>query len=94
MPSSFKVIKPRAAADYRGRITLGHTVQNKQYRVSQNAEGEILLVPIADISEREAWLYANPEAMESVRRGLSDAANGKTHDLGSFAQFAELELED
>ena len=32
--------------------------------------------------DREAWLYANPEALESVRRGLREATAGEFHDLG------------
>ena len=32
--------------------------------------------------DREAWLYANAEALESVRRGLREAAAGEVHDLG------------
>ena len=32
--------------------------------------------------DREAWLHANAEALESVRRGLREAAVGDVHDLG------------
>ena len=41
----------------------------------------------------EAWLYENPKALASVRRGLQDAAEGKVHDLGSFAKFADDEID-
>ncbi len=39
----------------------------------------------------EAWLYRNPEALASVRRGLQEAAEGKTSYIGSFAQYADEE---
>jgi len=39
-------------------------------------------------SDSEAWLYRNPKALASVRRGLQDVAAGRTRSLGSFAQFA------
>jgi hypothetical protein len=40
------------------------------------------------IPDSEAWLYRNRKALASVRRGLQDAAAGRTRSLGSFAQFA------
>jgi hypothetical protein len=43
------------------------------------------------IPPEEAWLYKNPEALASVRRGLQEAAEGKTVSLGSFAQYADEE---
>jgi len=41
----------------------------------------------------EAWLYKNPVALASFRKGLEDAAEGKVHDLGSFAEFADDEID-
>jgi len=39
------------------------------------------------IPTSEEWLYRNPKALASVRRGLTDAAAGKTIFLGSFKTF-------
>ena len=33
------------------------------------------------VHEREAWLMANPEAFESVKRGLADVAAGRLHQI-------------
>jgi len=40
----------------------------------------------------EAWLYRSPKALASVRRGLADAAGGRTKSLGSFARYADITL--
>ncbi|MBU6429058.1 MAG: hypothetical protein KGR26_08615, partial [Cyanobacteria bacterium REEB65] len=61
------------------------TTKYKQY---ESAHGEILLVPIVEILEREAWLYQNPEALASVQRGLAQSAKGQLKYLGDFSQFA------
>jgi hypothetical protein len=43
---------------------------------------------IVSIPDSEAWLYRNVETLATVRRGLRDAAAGRTEVLGSFARFA------
>jgi hypothetical protein len=80
--------------DKRGRLTVGEPVAEKQYRVLQNGDGQILLDPVVVMPEREAWLFRNPEALLSVVRGLGQSASGATHDLGSFAQFADDAADD
>lgn len=44
-------------------------------------DGKIVLDPMKAVPEREAWLYQNPEALASVKRGLKDAAEGKVSDF-------------
>jgi len=47
------------------------------YHVYSNSVGQIVLDPQVTIPASEAWLFNNPDALASVRRGRSDAAQGK-----------------
>ena len=80
--------------DARGRVTVGKAGEARQYSVSRNRHGQILLTPVVQIPEYEVWLWRNPEALASIRRGLDDEAAGRVHDLGSFAPYADLETDD
>jgi hypothetical protein len=90
----FRVVKDVVRPDSRGRLTLGQLARAKSYRVMVNDAGQILLDPVVSISERELWLWQNPDALASVQRGIKQSAAGETHDLGSFTQYANLELDD
>lgn len=79
--------------DSAGRITIGKKNKDRLYAVQHLPNGDILLTPVVVRHEREAWLHDNKEALESVRRGLKQSARGETHDLGSFAQYADAETE-
>ena len=75
----FKKIADSVKPDAKKRILL-HKVQMREgitYHVYSNNMGQIILDPQVTIPASEIWLYNNPEALESVRRGLSDAARGK-----------------
>ena len=41
------------------------------------------------IPASEAWLYRNLKALDAVRKGLQDSAEGKTVYLGSFAAYTD-----
>ncbi len=47
------------------------------YRIYADEKGQILLVPQVTIPASEAWLFRNPEALASVKRGLADDAEGR-----------------
>ncbi|MBW4549554.1 MAG: hypothetical protein KME35_00275 [Aphanocapsa sp. GSE-SYN-MK-11-07L] len=92
--SEFQRWKEIVQPDSRGRLSLGAATKGKSYRVSINAAGQILLDPVVTIPERELWLWQNPEAIAAVQRGIEQATAGELHDQGSFAEYAELEVEE
>ena len=47
------------------------------YHIYSNSAGQIVLDPQVIIPASEAWLFKNPAAIASVRKGLDDAATGK-----------------
>ncbi|MBS1721144.1 MAG: hypothetical protein JST35_11920 [Armatimonadetes bacterium] len=74
--------------DAQGRIIIGKEHADDTFAIERLDNGDILLRPVVVIHKQEAWLFANPEAMESVKRGLQQAAEGNVSSLGSFAEFA------
>jgi len=92
--SNFQEIKHSSRADNRGRLTVGAVAKSKNYRVMINKFGQILLDPIVNIPEKEIWLWRNQSALESLKSGLQEAAAGETNDLGSFAEYANLDIDD
>ncbi len=93
---NFYVIKEAILTSEQGNLTLGEAAKAKVYRVLTNDAGQILLDPIdiEKIPEEQRWLWQNPEALAMVLRGIEQAARGEVHDLGSFAQYADLEIDD
>ena len=92
--SNFQEIKRSSRADNRGRLTLGAVAKEKNYRVMINELGQILLDPIVNIPEKELWLWKNQSALSSLKRGLEEAEASEAEDLGSFAEYAELDIDD
>ncbi|MEH1872972.1 hypothetical protein [Nostoc sp.] len=93
---NFYVIKEAILTNEQGNLTLGEAAKVKVYRVLANDAGQILLDPVdmEKIPENQRWLWQNPEALAMVLRGLEEAGRGEVHDLGSFAQYADLEIDD
>jgi len=65
-----------------------------RFTIYQNKAGQVLLSPATSVPLHEAWLLKNPTALVSVRRGLGQAAAGELVDRGSFAQYADDELDE
>ncbi len=74
--------------DSKHRVSLGTVVKTSpgvRYKVMQNEEGQILLDPVKSVPVREAWVYENPERIESIKHGIAQAEEGKlvSIDLGN-----------
>lgn len=65
--------------DSRKRISLGKLLPDKDVTLfdAKVEDGRIILEPMRAVPEREAWLYKNPKALDSVIRGLKDSAEGR-----------------
>lgn len=71
--------------DSKGRVTLSKLAQGiSSYDVFQDVDGRLLLEPKVEIPAKEKWLFDNPQALKSVRRGIKDSKEGRTQSLGSF----------
>ena len=85
------------STDAKGRITLGSRFANRAVIVESRGNDEVVVRLARVIPEREAWLYENPQALASVRRGLEQARKGKvakkTPDLKLAAKLA-AQLDD
>ena len=89
----FENIKESIRADDKGRVILGREFSGKNFRVSKSAHGEILLIPVVVIPERDIWLYKNPQALAMFQLGLAEAAAGKVTQGEDFSQYADDNLE-
>jgi hypothetical protein len=73
----FEEVDTRTVDD-RNRLTLGELLKgSKRVRLYKNDRGEVLLQPVAEIPASELWLFQNKEALENVKKGLKDAAEGR-----------------
>ena len=73
----FEEVDTRTVDD-RNRLTLGELLKgSKRVRLYKNNRGEVLLQPVAEIPASELWLFQNKEALENVKKGLEDAAEGR-----------------
>ena len=77
--------------DSTGIINLGSAATAHRYRILVNPNGQILLDPVPD---PEAWFWNNPEAIAEVKVGIAQAAAGEVHYLGSFAEYADIDIDD
>jgi hypothetical protein len=70
----------RVRLDSKNRIALGKFIPDgvTGFDVLAQDDGSLLLSPTVEIPAREAWLFKNKNALSSVRRGLKQAAEGKT----------------
>ena len=72
-------------------LALAGVVGHERFAVSVAPTGQILLTPLERIPERERALWESFDLMESLNRGIADAAAGRIVSLGSFERFLEFE---
>lgn len=79
--------------DAKGRIALGTLARGvSSFQATVDDCGRIILEPFTEIPTREKWLFENKVALNAVRDGLVQSAEGRTRSRGSFAKFANDEL--
>lgn len=72
---------------------VGAPLESLHFRAYVNDAGQVLLDPALSVPVREMWLYRTPKAIAKVREGLAQAAKKDVHKLGSFAKYADDEIE-
>lgn len=88
--ANFRLITEFAQPDAKKRLSLGTALAGATaYNIYKNSVGQLILDPVKAIPVSETWLYENPQALASVKRGLRESAEGKTVYRGSFAKHAE-----
>jgi len=92
--SPYRLVARDVRPDSRKRIALGRALQDlgdASFNVYRDDDGRIILDPHVSIPASEAWLFRNRKAIDSVRRGLEEVAEGKAEPVGSFARFGDEE---
>ena len=90
--SNLTLVARDVRPDSRRRVALGKALKDLEdasFNVYQDERGRIVLDPQVSIPASEAWLYRDPKALASVRRGLAEAAEGKAKPVRSFARHAD-----
>ncbi len=87
----FRLVTEIQKPDSKKRLSLGQAIDQPgvAYNIYRNRLGQIVLDPVKAVPAYEAWIFENKEAFESVKRGLSDSAAGRTRTLGSFSAHAD-----
>ena len=77
--TDFEKVADSVKPDAKRRVVLQkiQIQEGVSYHIYRNSIGQIVLDPQVTIPASEAWLFNNPKALASVRRGLSDAAKGR-----------------
>lgn len=87
---TLRMVRP----DSKGRITLGRLAEGVSgFSVTETEDHKIILEPYTEIPVREKWLFNNRVAQGKVKQGLEDAKLSKISKKGSFAKFADDDIE-
>jgi len=90
---SFEFVASGLAPDSKKRVSLSKALSDAgvTFNIYVNKLGQIVLDPQKSIPAHEAWIFEDKKILASVKRGLKQAARGKTRSLGSFAKHAKGE---
>jgi hypothetical protein len=88
--SEFELVSEFAQPDAKKRVSLGGALSGATaYNIYRNPLGQLILDPVKTVPASEVWLYENPQALASVKKGLRESAEGKSVYRGSFAKHAK-----
>ena len=88
--TTFEMVANGVKPDAKRRIVLPNATvkEGVTYHIYHNSLGQIVLDPQVSIPAYEVWLFKNPEALDSVKRGILESAQGLAKSRGSFAEYA------
>lgn len=67
--------------DSRGRVSLPEELANSHVVITKTGDGTYTLQQVELVPKATAWLWKNPDAQAMIKRGLSDAAEGRLTDF-------------
>lgn len=79
-----------ATVDSKGRVTLGSKFAGRTVLIEQIDDLTVKVCAAVVMPEAEAWLYRNPTALASLRRGLQQARTGNFAKAPNLAADAKL----
>jgi hypothetical protein len=65
------------AVDGRGRLNLGARFAGRHVIVREDGPTRVLIELAVVLPQREEWLWKNTEALDSVTKGIEQAAKGQ-----------------
>lgn len=85
-----KILRP----DAKGRISLGKLAEGiSSFRIIIKENRKLILEPYSEIPAHEKWLFENKIALAKLKEGIEQSASGEVKSKGSFAKFADDEIE-
>ncbi len=81
----------RLPIDTRKRVNLTKLLPkgNIHAVIAHKKGNKIILEPMIEISAHESWIYENPKALKSIRKGIKEAKEGKLKNRPSYSDFAD-----
>ena len=79
----------RVRPDAKGRIILGALAKGVSSYTLTHDQGRIILEPNVEMPAKEQWLWQNSVALQQVKKGLEDSAQGNIKSRGDFMQFVD-----